>query len=79
MYIGVNHFRIAYGGYWWTVLFKHNNFCSKYNFPFLKRYSFLDRQGIVTLSRIFREDKLTVLIPSVLRYSPNPIDAELYW
>jgi hypothetical protein len=32
-------------------------FLLKCNFPFLKRYSFLDRQGIVTPHEFSREDK----------------------
>ena len=80
-----NYFQIAYGeGINEQYSFNLNQFCSKYNFPVLKTYNamqFLDRQGIITLSKEFSE-KITIqfIIPSkeVIRYiSLNPNDEEI--
>lgn len=80
-----NYFQIAYGeGINEQYSFNLNQFCSKYNFPVLKTYNamqFLDRQGIISLSKEFSE-KITIqfIIPSkeVIRYiSLNPNDEEI--
>lgn len=80
-----NYFQIAYGeGINEQYSFNLNQFCSKYNFPVLKTYNalqFLDRQGIITLSKEFSE-KITIqfIIPSkeVIRYiSLNPNEEEI--
>lgn len=79
------YFQIAYGeGINEQFSFNLNAFCLKYNFPVLKTYNamqFLDRQGIITLSKEFSE-KITLqfIIPSkeVIRYtSLNPNDEEI--
>lgn len=86
VYIRVNNYlQIAYGeGINQTFAFNLNHFCQQYNLPVVKTYNalqFLDRQGIVTLSKEFTE-KVTIqfLIPSkeVMRYiSLNPADEEM--
>ncbi len=77
-----NYFQIAYGeGINEQYSFNLNLFCSKYNFAVIKTYNaiqFLDRQGILSLSKEFSE-KITLqfIIPSkeVIRYnSLNPND-----
>jgi ATP-dependent DNA helicase RecQ len=86
MYVKLcNFFQIAYGeGIDEHFFLNLNSFCTKYSFPVLKTYNalqFLDRQGIITLSKEFSEKiSLQFLIPSkeVIRYSSlNPIDAEI--
>ncbi len=76
MYIKLsNYFQIAYGeGIDEQFAFNLNHFCGKYQFPILKTFNamqFLDRQGIITLSKEFSE-KVTVqfIIESkeVIRY-----------
>jgi len=77
-----NYFQIAYGeGIDEQFGFNLHQFCTKYNFPTLKTYNalqFLDRQGIITLSREFSEKiSLQFIIPSkeVIRYmSLHPND-----
>ncbi|KAF2519356.1 RecQ family ATP-dependent DNA helicase [Flavobacterium salilacus subsp. salilacus] len=77
-----NYLQIAYGeGIGQTFPFNLNEFCRHYDFPVVKTYNalqFLDRQGIVTLSKEFSESiTLQFLVPSkeVLRYiSLNPAD-----
>ncbi|QYJ68289.1 RecQ family ATP-dependent DNA helicase [Flavobacterium litorale] len=77
-----NYLQIAYGeGIGQTFPFNINAFCNQYNFNVVKTYhalQFLDRQGIVTLSKQFSEQiTLQFLVPSkeVLRYiSLNPAD-----
>ena len=86
MYVKLcNYFQIAYGeGINEQFTFNLNHFCLKYGFPILKTYNamqFLDRQGIITLSREFSE-KITMqfLISSkeVIRYmSLNSNDEEI--
>jgi ATP-dependent DNA helicase RecQ len=76
--------KIAYGeGPGEVFPFNFNDFCKKYNFPTIKAYNalqFLDRQGILTLTREFTEKVyVQFLIPSreVVRYvSLNPADEE---
>ncbi len=80
-----SYLQIAYGeGIGETFPFNLNEFCRQYNFPVVKTYNalqFLDRQGIVTLSKQFSESiTLQFLVPSkeVLRYtSLNPADEEM--
>ncbi|MFP9099819.1 ATP-dependent DNA helicase RecQ [Flavobacterium sp. RHBU_24] len=85
VYLKLNSFlQIAYGeGPGVVYPFNFNDFCHKYNFPSAKTYNalqFLDRQGILTLSREFTQKlSLQFLIPSreVVRYiSLNPADEE---
>jgi ATP-dependent DNA helicase RecQ len=85
VYLKLNAFlQIAYGEGPGTVYpFNFNDFCHKYNFASAKTYNalqFLDRQGILTLSREFTQKlSLQFLIPSreVVRYiSLNPADEE---
>lgn len=85
VYLKLNAFlQIAYGeGPGMVYPFNFNDFCHKYNFPSAKAYNalqFLDRQGILTLSREFTQKlSLQFLIPSreVVRYiSLNPADEE---
>jgi ATP-dependent DNA helicase RecQ len=80
-----NYLQIAYGeGIGATYPFNLNDFCRVYNFPVVKAYNvlqFLDRQGVLTLSKEFSES-ITVqfLMPSkeVIRYiSLNPADEEM--
>jgi ATP-dependent DNA helicase RecQ len=80
-----NHLQIAYGeGMDTEFPFNFNNFCRHYKLPALKTHNtleFMDRQGILTLSKEFSE-KITIqfLIPSreVMRYiSLNPADEEM--
>lgn len=79
-----SYLQIAYGeGINTTYPFSLNDFCQQYKLPVVKTYNvlqFLDRQGIVTLSKEFAE-KLNIqfIIPSkeVIRYiSLNPADEE---
>lgn len=86
VYAKLNSFlQIAYGeGIGQSYSFNLNEFCSQYNFNVVKTYNvlqFLDRQGIVTLSKEFSESiKLQFLESSkeVLRYiSLNPHDEEM--
>jgi ATP-dependent DNA helicase RecQ len=76
MYVKLcNYFQIAYGeGIDEQFSFNLNHFCGKYQFPILKTFNamqFLDRQGIISLSKEFSE-KVTVqfIIESkeVIRY-----------
>ena len=85
VYLKLNAFlQIAYGeGPGMVYPFNFNDFCHKYNFPSAKTYNalqFLDRQGILTLSREFTQKlSLKFLVPSkeVVRYiSLNPADEE---
>lgn len=85
VYLKLNTFlQIAYGEGPGTVYpFNFNDFCHKYNFPSAKAYNalqFMDRQGILTLSREFSQKfNVQFLIPSreVVRYvSLNPADEE---
>lgn len=85
VYAKVNAFlQIAYGeGTDEAYPFNFNDFCHKYGFPAVKAFNalqFLDRQGVLTLSKEFSE-KVSVqfIIPSkeVVRYvSLNPADEE---
>ncbi|KOS06139.1 ATP-dependent DNA helicase RecQ [Flavobacterium akiainvivens] len=85
VYSKLNAFlQIAYGeGMGETYPFNFNDFCHKYSFPAVKAFNalqFLDRQGVLTLSKEFSE-KVSVqfIIPSkeVIRYiSLNPADEE---
>jgi ATP-dependent DNA helicase RecQ len=85
VYSRLNAFlQIAYGeGMGETYPFNFNDFCHKYSFPAVKAFNalqFLDRQGVLTLSKEFSE-KVSVqfIIPSkeVIRYiSLNPADEE---
>lgn len=76
--------KIAYGeGPGEIFPFNFNEFCKKYSFPAVKAYNalqFLDRQGILTMSREFTEKVFVqFLIPSkeVVRYvSLNTTDEE---
>jgi ATP-dependent DNA helicase RecQ len=86
MYIKLNNYlRIAYGeGINETFTFNLNEFCNRYGLPVIKTYNalqFLDREGIVTLSKEFTEKvSIQFLIPSkeVIRYnSLNPADEEI--
>jgi ATP-dependent DNA helicase RecQ len=80
-----NYFQIAYGeGINTSFAFNLNHFCNQYNFPVLKTYNtlqFLDREGILTLSKEFVEKiSIQFLLPSkeVMRYiSLNPADEEM--
>jgi ATP-dependent DNA helicase RecQ len=80
-----NYFQIAFGeGINEQFTFNINHFCLKYGFPTQKTYNailFLDRQGVLSLSREFSE-KITLqfLISSkeVIRYmSLNPNEEEI--
>ena len=86
VYIKVNaYLQIAYGeGINQTFPFNFNEFCSRYKFPVVKAYNalqFLDRQGILMLSKEFTEKvSLQFLITGkeVIRYnSLNPADEEM--
>lgn len=86
VYIRLNNYlQIAYGeGIGKTFPFAMNTFCNQYNFPVVKTYNalqFLDRQGIVTLSKQFSENvSLQFIIPSkeVIRYMRlNPADEQI--
>lgn len=86
VYIKLNtYLQIAYGeGINQSFAFNLNDFCGHYNYPVVKTYNtlqFLDRQGIITLSKEFSEKiKLKFLVPSkeVIRYmSLNPADEEI--
>ena len=86
VYSRVNSYlQIAYGeGIGQTFPFNLNEFCRQYDFPVVKAYNalqFLDRQGIITLSKEFSENiTLQFLMPSkeVLRYmSLNPADEQM--
>lgn len=76
--------QIAYGeGPGEVHPFNFNDYCKKYNFPPVRAYNalqFLDRQGILSLSREFTEKVyVQFIIPSreVVRYtSLNPADEE---
>jgi ATP-dependent DNA helicase RecQ len=76
--------QIAYGeGMEVTYPFNFNDFCHKYGFAAVKAFNalqFLDRQGVLTLSKEFTEKvSLQFIIPSkeVIRYiSLNPADEE---
>ncbi|MBE99944.1 ATP-dependent DNA helicase RecQ [Flavobacterium coralii] len=80
-----NYLQIAYGeGIGTTYPFNLNDFCRVYNFPVVKAYNvlqFLDRQGVLTLSKEFSESiTLQLLVPSkeIIRYiSLNPADEEM--
>jgi len=85
VYLKLNTFlKIAYGeGMDEVFPFNFNEFCHKYKFNPVKAYNamqFLDRQGILTLSKEFTEKiSLQFIIPSkeVLRYiSLNPAEEE---
>lgn len=86
VYIRLNNYlQVAYGeGINETFSFNFNDFCRQYQLPVTKAYNalqFLDRQGIITLSKEFSQ-KITMqfLIPSkeVMRYmSLNPADEEI--
>ncbi|MXN90574.1 RecQ family ATP-dependent DNA helicase [Flavobacterium sp. Sd200] len=85
VYLKLNaYLQIAYGeGMDETYPFNYNDFCHKYNFNPVKAYNalqFLERQGILTLSKEFTEKiNLQFIIPSkeVIRYiSLNPADEE---
>lgn len=85
VYLKLNTFlKIAYGeGMDEAFPFNFNEFCHKYKFNPVKAYNamqFLDRQGILTLSKEFTEKiSLQFIIPSkeVLRYiSLNPAEEE---
>ncbi|TRW23274.1 RecQ family ATP-dependent DNA helicase [Flavobacterium zepuense] len=85
VYLKLNTFlQIAYGeGMGQTYPFNFNEFCHKYKFPAVKAFNalqFLDRQGILTLSKEFTEKvNLQFIIPSkeVVRYiSLNSADEE---
>ncbi|RZJ63584.1 MAG: RecQ family ATP-dependent DNA helicase, partial [Flavobacterium sp.] len=80
-----NYLQIAYGeGINQTFPFNLNEFCNQYKLPVVKTYhtlEFLDRQGIITLSKEFSQ-KISVqfIISSkeVMRYiSLNPADEEM--
>jgi ATP-dependent DNA helicase RecQ len=85
VYLKLNtYLQIAYGeGMGETYPFNYNDFCHKYKFHPVKAYNalqFLDRQGILTLSKEFTEKvNLQFIIPSkeVIRYiSLNQADEE---
>jgi ATP-dependent DNA helicase RecQ len=85
VYLKLNtYLQIAYGeGMGETYPFNYNEFCHRYNFQPVKAYNalqFLDRQGILTLSKEFTEKvNLQFIIPSkeVIRYiSLNQADEE---
>lgn len=86
IYIRINNYlQIAYGeGINESYAFNLNHFCQQYNLPVLKTYNalqFLDRQGVVTLSKEFSQKAgIQFLIPSkeVMRYiSLNKSDEEM--
>lgn len=86
VYIRLNNYlQIAYGeGINESFAFNFNHFCQHYNLPVVKAYNalqFLDRQGIVTLSKEFSQKvNIQFLIPSkeVMRYiSLNRADEEM--
>ena len=86
IYIRLNNYlQIAYGeGINQSFAFNLNHFCQQYGLPVVKTYNalqFLDRQGIVSLSKEFTEKvSIQFLIPSkeVMRYiSLNPADEEM--
>lgn len=86
IYIRLNNYlQIAYGeGIDQSFAFNLNHFCQQYGLPVVKTYNalqFLDRQGIVSLSKEFTEKvNIQFLIPSkeVMRYiSLNPADEEM--
>ena len=70
MYIKLcNYFQIAYGEGINEQFTFNIVICLKYGFPTLKTYNalqFLDRQGIISLSKIFRKITLQFIIPSKL-------------
>lgn len=80
-----SYLQIAYGeGINETFPFNLNDFCYNYKLPVVKTYNalqFLDRQGIVTLSKEFSEKiSIQFIISSkeVMRYiSLNPADEEM--
>ncbi|MEL1245343.1 ATP-dependent DNA helicase RecQ [Flavobacterium sp. DGU11] len=80
-----SYLQIAYGeGIDETFSFNFNEFCKRYDLPVTKAYNalqFLDRQGILTLSKHFSEKiSLQFLMSSkeVMRYiSMNPADEEM--
>lgn len=80
-----SYLQIAYGeGINETFPFNLNDFCHNYKLPVVKTYNalqFLDRQGIVTLSKEFSEKiSIQFIISSkeVMRYiSLNPADEEM--
>lgn len=85
VYLKVNaYLQIAYGeGMGETYPFNYNDFCHKYKFNPVRAYNalqFLDRQGVLTLSKEFTEKvNLQFVIPSkeVVRYvSLNPAEEE---
>ena len=85
VYLKLNTFlQIAYGeGMDHVYPFNFNDFCHKYKFPAVKTFNalqFLDRQGILTMSKEFTEKvHIQFIIPSkeVVRYvSLNPGDEE---
>ena len=85
VYLKLNTFlQIAYGeGMDQVYPFNFNDFCHKYKFPAVKTFNalqFLDRQGILTMSKEFTEKvHIQFIIPSkeVVRYvSLNPGDEE---
>lgn len=80
-----NYLQIAYGEGIGTVYpFNFNNFCRQYNLNLLKAYNalqFLDRQGILTLSKEFSQKitlRFLISAKEVMRYiSLNPADEEM--
>jgi ATP-dependent DNA helicase RecQ len=85
VYLRLNaYLQIAYGeGMGVTYPFNYNDFCHKYKFNAVRAYNalqFLDRQGVLTLSKEFTEKvNLQFIIPSkeVVRYvSLNPAEEE---
>ncbi|KGO85514.1 ATP-dependent DNA helicase RecQ [Flavobacterium rivuli WB 3.3-2 = DSM 21788] len=85
VYLKLNtYLQIAYGeGMGEIYPFNYNDFCHKYKFHPVKTYNalqFLDRQGVLTLSKEFTEKvNLQFIIPSkeVVRYiSLNPAEEE---
>ncbi len=80
-----NYFQIAFGeGIDQQFSFNLNHFCVHYNFSLLKTYNalqFLDRQGVLTLSKEFSEKiSIQILISSkeIMRYmSINREDEEI--
>lgn len=86
VYIKLNNYlQIAYGeGVNESFAFNINDFCNRYQFPVNKTYNallFLDRQGILLLSKEFTQKvAIQFIIPSreVIRYnSLNPHDEEM--
>jgi ATP-dependent DNA helicase RecQ len=86
VYMRLNSYlQIAYGeGMNETFAFNINDFCRRYNLHITKTYNalqFLDREGILTLSKEFSEKvSIQFLLPSreVMRYiSLNPADEEM--